>query len=109
MSNIREIIIKQHEKILRVSKYYKEIIDNFGRGDDVYNENILTSLETNDNYLDEMISNIEKIQYDFDLELINKTDIELKRIENYQIQQKIFKLFMPYMIYMRLMLKTKNE
>ena len=38
-----------------------------------------------------------------------KNSIEKKRIENYQIQEKILKLFTPYMIYMRLMMKSKNE
>jgi len=109
MSNIRDIIINQQEKLEQMSKYYQQIIDNFDRGEDVYNESVLSALENNDNYLDELSNNIEKIQHNFDLNIINKSDLELKRIENYQIQQKILKLFMPYMIYMRLMLKTKNE
>lgn len=109
MSNIRDIIIKQKEKLEKILNYYQQIIDNFERGNDVYNEEVLSALESNDNFLDEYSNNIEKIQHNFDLNIIDKTDIELKRIENYQIQQKIFKLFMPYMIYMRLMLKTKNE
>ena len=109
MSNIRDIIIKQKEKLEKILNYYQQIIDNFERGNDVYNEEVLSALESNDNFLDEYSNNIEKIQHNFDLNIIDKTDIELKRIENYQIQQKIFKHFMPYMIYMRLMLKTKNE
>ena len=109
MSNIRDIIISQKEKIENVSKYYQQIIANFDRGEDVYNESILSALESNDNFLDEITNNIEKIQYNFDLNIIEKSEIELKRIENYQIQQKIFKIFMPYMIYMRLILKNKIE
>ena len=109
MSNIREIIINQKEKIDVILNYYQELIDNFDRGEDVYNEDVLTCIETNDTFLDDITSNVEKIQYNFDLNIIDKSEIELKRIENYEIQKKIFKLFMPYMIYMRLMLKTKNE
>lgn len=109
MSNIRDIISKQQEKLNQMSNYYQQLINNFDRGEDVYNESVLSALENNDSYLDELSNNIEKIQYNFDLNIIDKSDIELKRIENYQIQQKILKLFMPYMIYMRLILKTKNE
>jgi len=39
---------------------------------------------------------------------MDKNLTELKRIKNYQNEQKIIKLFAPYMIYMRLML-GKNE
>ena len=102
MSNIRDIIIKQQKKLEKILNYYQQIIENFERGTDVYNITVLNALESNDSFLDEYLSNIEKIQHNFDLNIIEKTDIELKRIENYQIQEKIFKLFMPYMIYMRM-------
>ena len=93
MTTIKDIILLQRDKLTTTLNYYNEIIDNFDRCKDVYNEEILDATEKNDNYIDEINSCLEKIQHNFDLTIINKEEIEKKRISDYKIQQKIFKLF----------------
>ena len=107
MSTIKDIIISQRNKLNESLKYYDELISNFDKCSDVYNEDLLDTIEKTHCHIDEINSNFEKIQYNFDLTIINKDLIEKKRIENYEIQQKIFKLFTPYMIYLRLLLKNE--
>jgi len=109
MSNIKEIIIFQKKRLEESLEYYKELIDNFDNSANIYNQELLESIEKNDNLINEININFDIIQYHFDLSIIDKNSIEKKRIENYQIQEKILKLFTPYMIYMRLMMKSKNE
>ena len=108
MTTIKDIIISQKQKLETSLSYYQELIDNFDRCDQVYNQEILQSIEDSDTYIDKINENFEKIQYNFDLTIMDKNLTELKRIQNYQNEQKIIKLFAPYMIYMRLML-GKNE
>ena len=109
MSNIKQVIISQKEKLEATLEYYKKLIDNFEKSQEVYNQEVLESIETNDNYINEINRNFEIIQYNFDLSIVDKDILDKKRIENYEIEQKIIKLFTPYMIYLRLIMKNKNE
>lgn len=109
MSNIKKIIISQKERLEETLEYYNKLVESFDRNSEVYNQEVLESLEINDNYINQINCNFDKIQYHFDLSIIDKDILDKKRIENYEIEQKILKLFSPYMIYLRLMMKNKNE
>ena len=108
MTTIKDLIILQKKKLENSLNYYQELIDNFEKCDQVYNQELLQAVEDTDICIDKINENFDKIQYNFDLTIMDKNLVELKRIKNYQAQQKVFKLFAPYMIYMRLML-GKNE
>ena len=103
MTNIKDIIINQKEKMESILEYYDTILNN-NENIDVYNMEVLTALEKINNNYDEIQKNFDLIQYQYDIKIKNKTDLMKDRIKNYEIDKKVLDVFGPYMIYYKLIL-----
>ncbi len=104
MSQLKNIIESQVDKLETITNGLKKIINCIENGNEVYNIDTLKALEKINSKINKIENNFEIIQYNFDLALIDKDD-NLERIKNYEIDQKVLKTFAPYMIYLRLILE----
>ena len=107
MSQLKNIIESQVDKLENITKGLKEIIKYIENNQsEVYNLDTLQSFEKINSNINKIENNFEIVQYNFDLALIEKKDENLERIKNYEIDHKVLKTFTPYMIYLRLILEN---
>lgn len=109
MKTLLDIINKYHREIELIQSRINNINRNLLEEEIKYNKDIINSLFKIKDNLEDINDNLDVIESENYYSFKNKTKDLNERVNDHNINKKIQDIFLPYMMYYRLIMEMNNE